>query len=87
MESAYVNFSKLPRTDHLFSIRDNVAAKKETKVKNRKVEASYLGIFVNYHRSIANDYALYCLPAQCESEVFLKMLQIINFHIAVVLTR
>lgn len=79
LESAYVNFSKLLRTDHLFSIPDNVAAEKETKVKNRKVEASYLGIFVNYLTQIySNDYALYYLPARWESVVLLKMLQIIN---------
>lgn len=48
LESSHVNFSKLSRTDHLFFIPNDVAAEKQTKVKNRKVEASYLRIFVKY---------------------------------------
>lgn len=47
LESAYVNFSKLPRIDHLLFIPNNVAAEKQSQVKNRKVEAPYQGIFVN----------------------------------------
>lgn len=56
LESTYVNFSKLPRTDHLFFIPNTVAAERQSQVKNKKVEPPYQGIFVNYLTQLCSNY-------------------------------